>query len=57
MVKLKTIMDANGDTSKQLKKYIKHWGELKGFSLALQTGNENLGETATRLNRMIGSDR
>ena len=54
MVKLKTIMDANGDTSKQLKKYIKHWGELKGFSLALQTGNENLGETATRLNRMIG---
>ena len=34
--------------------HAKHWGELKGFSLALQTGKENLGETATRLNRMIG---
>jgi len=54
MVKLQIIMEANGDTSKQLKKYIKHWGELKGFSLALQAGKENLGETATRLNRMIG---
>jgi len=52
--KLKTIVEAKGDTTKQLKKYIKHWGELKGFSLALQTGKENLGETATRLNRMIG---
>ena len=54
MSKLKTIIEAKGDTSKQLNKYIKHWGELKGFSLALQTGKENLGETATRLNRMIG---
>jgi hypothetical protein len=54
MMKLKTIMEANGDTSKVTKKYIKHWGELKGFSLALQTGKENLGETATRLNRLIG---
>ena len=54
MEKLKTILESKGDTTKQLKKYIKHWGELKGFSLALQTGKENLGETATRLNRMIG---
>lgn len=54
MEKLKIIMDANGDTSKALRNYVKHWGELKGFSLALQTGKENLGETATRLNRMIG---
>jgi hypothetical protein len=37
-----------------LRKYVKHWGELKGFSLALQTGKENLGDTATRLNRLIG---
>ena len=35
-------------------KYIKHWGELKGFSLALQTGKNNLGETGVRLNRLIG---
>jgi len=54
LVKLQTIIEANGDTTKMLRKYIKHWGELKGFSLALQTGKENLGETATRLNRLIG---
>ncbi len=54
MTKLKTIVDAKGDTSKVMKAYIKHWGELKGFSLALQTGKNNLGETATRLNRLIG---
>lgn len=54
MVKLQTIMEANGETDKMLKNYIKHWGELKGFALALQTGKSNLGETATRLNRMIG---
>ncbi len=54
MAKLQIIMEANGDTAKVYKKYIKHWGELKGFSLALQTGKHNLGETATRLNRMIG---
>jgi len=41
-------------SSKNLKKYIKHWGELKGFSLALQTGRKKLGETGTRLNRLIG---
>ena len=38
MVKLQTIMEANGETEKMLKTYIKHWGELKGFALALQTG-------------------
>lgn len=54
MTKLKTIVDAKGDPAKVLKNYIKHWGELKGFSLALQTGKDNLGETATRLNRLIG---
>ncbi len=41
-------------SSKNLKKYIKHWGELKGFSLALQTGRKKLGETGARLNRLIG---
>ena len=54
MAKLKVIMDAKGDTSKALKKYLKHWGELKGFALALQTGKDNLGETAAKLNRLIG---
>ena len=27
---------------------------MKGFSLSLQAGRKNLGETATRLNRLIG---
>ncbi len=34
--------------------YIKHWGELKGFTMAIQTGRENLGGTAVRLNRLVG---
>lgn len=55
MVKLKTIVDAKGDPAKAFRAYAKHWGELKGFSLALQAGKNNLGETATRLNRMIGA--
>ena len=54
MVKLQIIMEAKGDISKAFQKYVEHWGELKGFSLALQTGKNNLGETATRLNRLIG---
>ena len=45
---------ANPSDAKVLAKYIKHWGELKGFSLAMQTGRKNLGDTATRLNRLIG---
>ena len=55
MVKLKTIVDAKGDPAKAFRAYAKHWGELKGFSLALQAGKNNLGETATRINRMIGA--
>ena len=45
---------AKGPNAKSLKNYIKHWGELKGFSLSLQTGRKNLGETAVKLNRLIG---
>ncbi|ANK80922.1 MAG: DUF4856 domain-containing protein [Rhizobiales bacterium NRL2] len=52
--KLKIIMDARGETDEVFGDYVKHWGELKGFSLALQTGRENLGETAVRMNRLIG---
>ncbi len=54
MVKLQAVQEANGDTSKLLGAYVKHWGELKGFSLALQTGKRNLGETAAQLNRLVG---
>ena len=51
---LKADMDAGKDTSKTFAKYGKHWGELKGFALALQTGKRNLGETAVKLNRLTG---
>ena len=52
--KLQVIVEANGDTSKTFSTYGKHWGELKGFALALQCGKNNLGDTSTQLNRMIG---
>jgi hypothetical protein len=54
MSKIKTIIESKGDLSKALSGYIKHWGELKGFSLAMQTGKNNLGGTAANLNRLIG---
>ena len=52
--KLKATVESNGDASAIFRHYAKHWGELKGFSMALQTGKSNLGETAVKLNRMIG---
>jgi len=52
--KLETIMDSNGDTTEAFRTYAKHWGELKGFALALQCGPKNLGETSEKLNRMMG---
>ena len=54
MDKIKTIIEAKGNVSKALNAYVKHWGELKGFSLALQTGKNNLGGTASSLNRLVG---
>ena len=54
IVKLEEILASNGNTDKQFSKYGKHWGELKGFALALQTGKSNLGETAVKLNRLTG---
>ena len=52
--KLNKLIETNGDIAADFRAYAKHWGELKGFALALQTGNENLGETAVKLNRLIG---
>jgi hypothetical protein len=54
LVKLETILEANGDTIEAFRTYAKHWGELKGFALALQCGPEDLGETAVKMNRMMG---
>ena len=52
--KLEELMDSNGDTGDAFKTYAKHWGELKGFAMALQSGKNNLGETAVKMNRMMG---
>jgi len=42
------------ELAKAYRNYVKHWGELKGFAMALQTGKNNLGKTAVELNRLIG---
>jgi len=52
---VKAIVDgASGDIKKAYKNYAKHWGELKGFLLSLQTSGKDLGETAVKLNRLSG---
>ena len=45
---------SNDDLSKEFSNYMKYWAELKGFSMALQVGKNDIGETGTKLNRMIG---
>ena len=52
--KLAVIIEANGETGKAFRTYVKHWGELKGFALALEAGKRNLGATSVKLNRMMG---
>ena len=42
------------ELAKAYRAYGKHWGELKGFALAIQTGKNNLGATAVELNKLIG---
>lgn len=42
------------DADKALRTYAKHWGELKGFTMALQSGKNNLGSTAIDLNWLVG---
>ena len=49
MIKLET-----DPSDKNVATYAKHWGEAKGFALALQCGKNNLGETSVKLNRMMG---
>lgn len=50
------IVNATGEMEKEkaYRAYAKHWGELKGFVMALQTGKNNLGETAVELNKLVG---
>ena len=47
-------MESNGDASKAFAAYGKHWGELKGFLMALETSGRDLGEAGVRMNRLGG---
>ena len=47
------MQEDGADVAKLYRAYVKHWGELKGFSMALQSGRNNLGETAGTLNDLI----
>ena len=38
------MQEDGADQTKAYGAYVKHWGELKGFSMALQSGRNNLGE-------------
>ncbi|MDI3325994.1 DUF4856 domain-containing protein [Pontibacterium granulatum] len=52
--KLNAALESKGDVSKVLRGYGKHWGELKGFAMALQVSGKDLGATGVQLNRLIG---
>jgi hypothetical protein len=47
-------MKENGIDDKGYRKYVKHWGELAGFSMAIQSGRKNLGSSAVEMNKLIG---
>ena len=49
------MKDLSGDDlNKAYRAYAKHWGELKGFAMAMQSGKSNLGATATKMNELMG---
>ena len=52
--KLKTILEAKGDASKAFATYAKHWGEAKGFALALETGRQNRSAVTANLTSLLG---
>ncbi len=55
--KLQKLVDSGAELpeiSKIYTDYVKHWGEMKGFSLALQMGGKDLGGTSVKMNRLIG---
>ncbi|MEM7196246.1 MAG: DUF4856 domain-containing protein [Pseudomonadota bacterium] len=52
--KLQTITETGGDAKETFAKYGKHWGELKGFAMALETSGQSLGETGVKMNRLVG---
>ena len=47
-------MKENTDDAKMLGKYVKHWGELKGFALALEAGKADRSAIANKLTGLMG---
>ncbi len=52
--KLQTIIESGGNAGDTFKAYAKHWGEMKGFAMTLETGGKSLGEVGVKVNRLIG---
>lgn len=51
---IEKAMSSGSGMDKAMSKYLKHWGELKGFAMALQSGVDNKSDTFNRINRMMG---
>ena len=51
--KLQKIVASNGDATKAFATYGKHWSEMKGFVMALQTSGAEL-DIAQKLNTLVG---
>ena len=47
-------MKENTDDAKMFGKYVKHWGELKGFALALEAGKNDRSAIANKLTGLMG---
>ena len=47
------MREDGADENAAFRDYVKHWSELKGFSMSLQTGRNNLGETAVTMNDLV----
>jgi len=52
--KIEKALESGSGMDSAMSKYLKHWGELKGFAMALQAGPDNKSDTFNRLNRMMG---
>ena len=51
---LKAIVDTNGNAKEAFEKYGKHWSEMKGFVMALQTSGSGMGGVDVKLNNLVG---
>ena len=47
-------MKENTDDAKMFGKYVKHWGELKGFALALEAGKNDRSALVNKLTGLMG---